>query len=66
MVLDMDKGTLSFKTSKEKYGTAMRGLEHIAPRLHVAAALSKAGDSITMKYLGGSGKGFRLNSIQNF
>lgn len=52
MVVNMDKGVLSFKSDTEDFGTAVKGLSCLGNCIHVAAELSKVGDKITMKYLG--------------
>ena len=55
MALNMDEGSLAFKTDDEHFDMAMQGLHHVSSSFHIAACLHKSGDEITVKYLGSLG-----------
>ena len=63
MVLDMERGTLSFRTASIDYGVAINGLKGISNHFCLAASLDKPGDSIRVTHLGGLSKSSTLTGL---
>lgn len=60
MALNMDDGSLAFKTDDDHFDMAMQGLHHVSTTFHIAACLDKKGDQVTVKYLGSLGKSYNI------
>lgn len=55
MIVNMERGAMSFKKDTQEFGVAQSGLMHIATEFYVAASLDGKNDTIGIQYLGCSG-----------
>ena len=67
LILNMEEGSLAFKSIAEDFGVAFTGLKRVGQSFHVAAALGSPGDQVVLKYVGSIGKYFSVsyNVISN-